>query len=295
ELYTLAFINDKLAEIYKGTNLEQVSFFNDEIFKDKYVAKCNEIDFESNGDKIKGFVLLPENYDPNKKYKAILDVHGGPKTIYSNIYYHEMQVWVSLGYIVMFTNPHGSSAVNDEFSDIRGKYGQTDYEDLMKFVDVVCENYSIDEDYIALTGGSYGGFMTNWMVTHTNRFRVAATQRCISNWISMYGVSDIGYFFADDQNKTKLYDENFFEVLWDHSPLKYIKNCKTPLLIIHSDADYRCPIDQGYQMLTALLDQGVEAKMVLYKGENHELSRSGKPKGRISRLENITNWIVDHC
>ena len=106
----------------------------------------------------------------------------------------------------------------------------------------------------------------------------------------MYGVSDIGYYFSDDQNKTKFNDENFFNVLWNHSPLKYIKSCKTPLLIIHSDCDYRCPIDQGYQMLTALLDMGIDAKMVVFKGENHELSRSGKPKARISRLQNMVDW-----
>lgn len=290
-LYTLSFVGSNIAEIYKGTNLEKISFFNDEIFKNKYVATANKITFNSNGNDIEGFVLLPENYDKNKLYPAILDIHGGPKTVYSSIYYHEMQVFANLGYIVMFTNPHGSSGRGNEFSDIRGKYGSIDYEDLMNFVDTVIEKYSIDTTRIGVTGGSYGGFMTNWIITHTNRFACAVTQRSISNWISMYGVSDIGYYFSDDQNKVKFNDDNFFDVLWDHSPLKYIKNCTTPTLIIHADCDYRCPIDQGYQMLTALLDQNIESKMVVYKNENHELSRSGKPKARISRLKNITEWM----
>lgn len=290
-LYTLSFVDTNIAEIYKGTNLEKITSFNDEIFKNKYVASANKIKFNSNGNDIEGFVLLPENYDKNIKYPAILDIHGGPKTVYSTIYYHEMQVWANLGYIVMFTNPHGSSGRGNDFSDIRGKYGSIDYEDLMNFVDVVCKNYNIDEARIGVTGGSYGGFMTNWIITHTNRFACAATQRSISNWISMYGVSDIGYYFSDDQNKVKFNDDNFFDILWDHSPLKYVKNCNTPTLIIHSDCDYRCPIDQGYQLLTSLLDQNIPCKMMVYKGENHELSRSGKPKARISRLENITSWM----
>lgn len=290
-LYTISFVESNIAEIYKGINLEKISSFNDDIFKGKYLAKPEKIKFTSNGDEITGFVLLPENYSKDKTYPAILDIHGGPKTVYSTIYYHEMQVWANLGYIVMFTNPHGSSGRGNKFSDIRGKYGSIDYEDLMNFVDKVLENYSIDQKRIGVTGGSYGGFMTNWIITHTNRFACAATQRSISNWISMYGVSDIGYYFSDDQNNIKFNDNNFFEVLWDHSPLKYVKNCTTPTLIIHSDCDYRCPIDQGYQLLTSLLDKGVDCKMMVYKNENHELSRSGKPKARISRLKNITYWM----
>lgn len=291
ELYILAFIKEKLAEIYKANNLEQITYFNDEIFKDKYVAKVNEFTFISNNDEIKAYSLLPENFDKNKKYKTIIDVHGGPKTVYSTIYYHEMQVWANMGYIVLFTNPHGSDGRGNDFSDIRGKYGTIDYTDILNMLDYACNIYPIDTDKLGLTGGSYGGFMTNWIVTHTNKFKCAVTQRSISNWVSMFGVSDIGYYFADDQNKTKYGDENFFDTLWDFSPLKYVKNCKTPLLIIHSDADYRCPIDQAYQLFTSLKNQGTDTKLIVYKNENHELSRSGKPLARLSRLNNITNWF----
>ncbi len=292
ELYLLGFKDFKLLEIYKSNGLEQVTSYNDDIMKDKYIAEPNMFEFESNGDIIKGFVLLPENFDKNKSYPAILDIHGGPKTVYSTIYYHEMQVWVNKGYVVMFTNPHGSSGRGDKFSDIRGKYGTIDYEDLMKFVDETLIKYpNIDKEKLAVTGGSYGGFMTNWIITHTDRFKVAATQRSISNWISMYGISDIGYYFSDDQNYTTLPNEKGFEKIWNHSPLKYIENAKTPTLIIHSNEDYRCPVDQGYQLFTALRDRNVDTKMVLFYGESHGLSRGGKPKARIERLEEITNWI----
>lgn len=290
QIYTIAFVKNSLAEIYKGN--EKVTNFNDHIFENKYVATPKPILFNSNGDDITGFVMLPDNFDENKKYKAILDIHGGPKTVYSSIYYHEMQVWVNMGYIVMFTNPHGSDGRGDKFSDIRGKYGSIDYEDLMKFVDVILEKYpNIDKNNIGVTGGSYGGFMTNWIITHTNRFKCAITQRSISNWISMYGVSDIGFYFADDQNNTKFENDNFFDKLWEHSPLKYIRKCKTPTLIIHADEDYRCPIEQGYQLFNSLKVMGIDSKMVVFKNENHELSRSGKPKARISRLTHITNWF----
>ncbi|CAM3190913.1 S9 family peptidase [Streptobacillus felis] len=292
ELYVLGYLDSKLCEIYRESDLKQITRYNEEVMKDKYVANPISIDFNSNGDAIKGFVLLPENFDKNKKYPAILDIHGGPKTVYGTIYYHEMQVWANRGYVVMFTNPHGSSGRGDAFSDIRGKYGTIDYEDLMTFVDVVLEKYTnIDKNNLAVTGGSYGGFMTNWITSHTNRFKVAATQRSISNWISMYGVSDIGYYFSDDQNAAKLPNKVGFEKIWNHSPLKYVENVVTPTLIIHSDEDYRCPIDQGYQWLTALKDKGIESKMVVFKGESHGLSRGGKPKARIERLTEITEWI----
>lgn len=292
ELYVLGYLGSKLCEIYRESDLKQITEYNEEVMKDKYVADPITIEFNSNGDDIKGFVLLPENFDENKKYPAILDIHGGPKTVYGTIYYHEMQVWANRGYVVMFTNPHGSSGRGDAFSDIRGKYGSIDYQDLMTFVDVVLEKYTnIDKENLAVTGGSYGGFMTNWITSHTDRFKVAATQRSISNWISMYGVSDIGYYFSDDQNAAILPNKEGFEKIWDHSPLKYVENVVTPTLIIHSDADYRCPIDQGYQWLTALKDRGIDSRMVVFKGESHGLSRGGKPKARIERLTEITEWI----
>ena len=135
--------------------------------------------------------------------------------------------------------------------NIRGKFGTIDYDDLMKFTDVVLEKYEdIDRDNVHVTGGSYGGFMTNWIIGHTNRFKSAASQRSISNWLSFFGVSDIGYYFADDQNLADPF--NSPEALWERSPLKYASDVRTPTLFIHSDEDYRCPLEQGIQMFTAL-------------------------------------------
>lgn len=293
KLIVLGYFNNKLQEFYeiKDGKLNQISNFN--AFLDEYETYTPEIfTYESNGSSIDGFVIKPANYEEGKKYPCILDIHGGPKTVYSNIYYHEMQYFASNGYFVIFTNPHGSDGRGNEYLDIFGKYGSIDYEDLMTFVDEAIKRYSgIDENKLAVTGGSYGGFMTNWIVTHTDRFKVAVTQRSICNWVSFYGTSDIGFYFATDQMRADFSQKSDFETMWKFSPLKYIDNAKTPLLILHSDEDYRCPVEQAYQMFTAYKHKGNDSKLVVFKGENHELSRSGKPNSRFSRLNNIMSWI----
>jgi len=199
-------------------------------------------------------------------------------------------VWANMGYFVFYCNPKGSDGRDNAFADIRGRYGEEDYQNLMDFADGVLAAYpQIDPKRVCETGGSYGGFMTNWILGHTTRFCCCASQRSISNWFSFYGTADIGYFFAEDQNAGNTFRSP--EKLWRHSPLRYAANAKTPTLFIHSDEDYRCPLEQGLQMYTALVDNGVEARMCVFHGENHELSRSGKPKHRVRRLEEITGWF----
>ncbi len=242
---------------------------------------------------IEGWVLKPTDFDNNKTYPAILNIHGGPKTAYGSILYHEMQVWANRGYFVFFCNPRGSDGRGNAFADIRGRYGTIDYQDLMSFTDSVTDHFSeIDQEQLFVTGGSYGGFMTNWIVGHTNRFRAAASQRSISNWTTEFGVTDIGYYFVPDQIAADPWSD--YEKLWEASPLKYANQVTTPTLFIHSDQDYRCWIPEALQMYTALKYHGVETRLCWFKGENHELSRSGKPKHRIRRLLEITEWFDQH-
>jgi dipeptidyl aminopeptidase/acylaminoacyl peptidase len=267
--------------------------FNTSVLSEYYVAKPQPIAVSKGNVTINGWVLLPENAEQCTLIGAILDIHGGPKTVYGEVYYHEMQVWASKGFAVLFCNPRGSDGKGNAFADIRGKYGTIDYEDILDFTNAVLDKYpQIDRSRLGVTGGSYGGFMTNWIIGHTDRFACAATQRSICNWTSFHGVSDIGYFFTPDQTGANLMKAADYEQLWWHSPLKYAANFKTPTLVIHSKADYRCPIDQGYQMITALKEQGVPSKMVMFHTENHDLSRSGKPKARTKRLHEITSWMV---
>lgn len=285
--------DNKLQELYhfnlEDNSYTQITNHNTDALKDKYVAKPIYHNIVDGEDQMDGWVLLPENYDEEKKYPAILDIHGGPKTIYNENFFHEMQVWANAGYIVFFCNPRGGDGYGDDFADIRGLYGSIDYQDIMDFTDFVLKNYAIDENRMGVTGGSYGGFMTNWIVSHTDRFKAAATQRSISNWISFYGTSDIGYYFGPDQTDADPLDD--FEKAWEHSPLKHARNIKTPLLFIHSDQDYRCPIEQAMQLYTVVKKQGVDTRFVWFKNENHNLSRGGKPKSRIKRLEEITQWM----
>ena len=291
---------DTLQEVYEmdlnGENIKQITHVNEEVLKDKYIAKPNVINYTSEGLDLKGWVLLPKGFDKKKKYPAVLDVHGGPRGIYSNMFFHEMQVWAAAGYVVFFTNIKGSDGRDDEFADIRDNYGGTDFKNLMDFTDAVLEKYpNIDTKRMCETGGSYGGFMTNWIIGHTDRFCCAASQRSISNWISFSFISDIGLYFGPDQNGCKgLFSEEDVEKMWNHSPLKYADNVKTPTLFIHSDEDYRCPLPEGMQMMQALAYKGVETRMCIFHGENHELSRSGKPAHRIRRLTEITNWFNEH-
>lgn len=292
EIYIVGLYKQKLQEIYKLTELKliQISRLNSRNLKNKYIAKPKTVVYRQKNHEVKGFILYPKDFDPSKIYPAILDIHGGPKTVYGKVFYHEMQYWANLGYFVFFANPRGSDGKGNEFADIRGKYGSIDYEDLMNFTDLVIKKTKqIDIDNIFVTGGSYGGFMTNWIVGHTNRFKAAATQRSISNWLSFHGTSDIGFYFSKDQ--TAGHPTKDTNLLWHQSPIKYAMEVKTPLLFIHSDEDYRCPIEQAMQFYTMLREKGLETKLVWFKGETHELSRGGKPQARIKRLKEITEWF----
>ncbi|MBU1143857.1 MAG: S9 family peptidase [Firmicutes bacterium] len=294
QFYAVGLYRQKLQEIYhldlKNNKLEQRTRLNQFALKNKYVAVPKELVFRSEKHLVKGWVLYPKNFDVTQKYPAILDIHGGPKTVYGKVYYHEMQYWANQGYIVFFANPRGSDGKGDAFSDIRGKYGTIDYDDLMNFTDLVIKKVpQIETEKLFVTGGSYGGFMTNWIVGHTNRFKAAATQRSISNWLSFHGTSDIGFYFSKDQ--TGGHPNINTDQLWEQSPMKYAMQIETPLLFIHSDMDYRCPIEQAMQLFTILKEKGNETKMIWFKGETHELSRSGKPQARVKRLTEITEWF----
>ncbi|MBC8589156.1 alpha/beta hydrolase family protein [Paratissierella segnis] len=292
KIYFIGLRGLNLQEIYALQDDEtQLTYFNAWVNEEKKLSVPEKLTFvNDNNIEIDGWVLKPVDFKEGKLYPGILDIHGGPKTVYGEVFFHEMQYWANEGYFVFFLNPRGSDGRGNEFADIRGKYGTIDYDDIMNFVDMVLINYpEIDKDNIGVTGGSYGGFMTNWIIGHTERFKAAASQRSISNWVSFFGTTDIGYFFADDQNGATPWND--IDKLWFHSPLKYADRVTTPTLFIHSEEDYRCWLPEGLQMFTSLKYHGVDSRLCMFRGENHELSRSGKPKHRVKRLEEITNWF----
>ena len=287
DVYYVLITENHGQEVYK-LNGEQLTHLNNDEY---HISKKDKFTFENDGNSFTGWVIYPKDYDENKKYPGVLSVHGGPKTVFGEVLFHEMELLSSKGYFVFYTNPRGSDGYGNEFMDIRGKYGDVDYSDLMKFTDIVMDRYPIDK--LGYTGGSYGGFMANWMMTHTNRFDCFVSQRSISNWISFSLISDIGYYFGTDQNHTETVLDDY-DKLWDKSPLKYAKNAHTPTLFIHSTNDYRCPVSEGMQMFQALKLNNTQTRFVMFYGENHELSRSGKPKNRIRRLKEICDWFDEY-
>lgn len=240
---------------------------------------------------IQGWYLPP--IEVKKNHPAILYVHGGPQVCYGESFFHEMQVHAANGYGVILLNPRGGNGYGQEFvASILGDYGNKDYQDLMLGVDAVLAKHpEISEEQVYVAGGSYGGFMTNWIVGHTNRFKAAITQRSISNWISFYGTSDIGPFFVKFQLQRELDD---VEGLWAMSPLAHANNAQTPLLVLHGQADLRCPQEQGEQFYMAMKRKGVETKMITFPQSSHGLSRIGLPNLRVKRLENIVEWFATH-
>ena len=281
----------ELCLIGEGGQETRLTDFNTGIFEEYEYSAPQKLDFvNSLGRTIEGWVIPPAGMEPGKKYPTILDIHGGPKTVYGGCYFHEMQLWASRGFAVIFCNPTGGDGGGNEFADIRGRYGSQDYRDLMDFVDTALERCDfIDRERLGVTGGSYGGFMTNWIIGHTGRFKCAASQRSISNWISFGNTSDIGHRFAKDQTAATAWEG--VEKAWEQSPLRYAGRVTTPTLFIHSEEDYRCPLPEGMQMFYALKVHGVPARMCIFKGENHELSRSGRPQNRVRRLKEITEWM----
>ena len=247
----------------------------------------------TDGVDIDGFVMKPVGYEPGKRYPGILHIHGGPKMVFGPGFHHEMQLWAASGFFVCYCNPRGSCGKGNAFADLQGKYGEVDFRDLMEFTDEVLRRYSeIDADRMGVAGGSYGGFMTNWVIGHTDRFRCAVSQRSIANYVGDYLLSDIGYYYVPDQQLGTIWEHP--ERLWKASPLTYADRVKTPTLFIHADKDYRCTLANGLEMFAALKLHGVESKLCMFYGENHGLSREGKPSNRISRLSEILRWMDEH-
>lgn len=268
---------------------------NAEYLKDKLINTPERFIYKGCDDwDIEGWYLPPVNPKDPKHHPAVLYVHGGPQVCYGESFYHELHALSGLGYGVIYLNPRGGNSYGQKFvSAILGDYGNKDYGDLMLGLDVALARHpEIDPDYLYLTGGSYGGYMTNWMVGHTDRFKAAATQRSISNWISFYGTSDIGPFFVEYQLEDTPSTNR--EHLWAMSPLAYADKVKTPLLILHSMEDHRCPQEQGEQFYTALKERGIEVEMRLYPNSSHGLCREGLPNLRLDRLEAIQNWFATH-
>ncbi len=239
---------------------------------------------------LEGWVLKPAAMQAGQRYPLILYIHGGPHSAYGHSFFHEFQMLAAAGFGVLYVNPRGGTGYGQDFRAlVRQDFGGDDYRDLMRAIDVALEWDWVDPQRLGVAGGSYGGYMVNWIISHTDRFAAANTQRCLSNLMSFFGTSDIGPYFGEDEFGGKPWAD--ISKFIDRSPIRYVDKISTPLLIIHADEDHRCPAEQAEQLYTALKVLEQPVRFVRFPREGHELSRSGEPLHRIARIEYILDWF----
>lgn len=271
-----------------------LSDFNRSTFRKIQLVKPEEFWLTADdGAKVHGWIMKPAEYKNGKKYPTLLEVHGGPRAQYGNSFFHEFQLLCANGFAVVYTNPRGSQGYGEPFTKhIVGAWGDRDFKDLMNAVDFAIKNYSfVDADRLGILGGSYGGYMTSWAIGQTDRFKAAVSMRSVNNVVSMAGTSDFGF---EDEKEFKATVWDNMPHLWKQSPVAYVKNVKTPLLIIHSEGDLRCPIEQADQFYSFLKQMRKEVEFLRFPEENHDLSRAGRPDRRLVRLDAIVDWMLRH-
>lgn len=273
-----------------GSNERKLTTFNEKIDSEVAWSDAERFTYPSVGGlEIESWLTKPYGYQPGKKYPLVLYIHGGPHSAYGENWFDEFQNLAAAGMFVLFTNPRGSSGYGADFTfSTRGRWGAEDYQDLMKAVDIVAKRPDVDSTRMGVTGGSYGGFMTAWVETKTNRFKAAEADRMISEWSYWYGASDA-------QGLTEF---EFYGKPWDNfamydslSPIRHVARVKTPTLIVQSEDDFRTPMGNAELWFMALKKQGVPVELVRYPRSTHELSRSGEPWLLVDRLGRLRQWF----
>ena len=295
---TVAFVAtsvDAPTELYianaDGTGERKLTSFNEKLNQEIAWSPAERFTYPSVGGlEIEGWLMKPAGYEAGKKYPVVLYIHGGPHSQYNEGWFDEFQSLAGAGVFVLYTNPRGSSGYGADFTyATRGRWFAEDYEDLMKAVDIVAKRPDVDSTRMGVTGGSYGGVMTAWVTAKTNRFKAAQADRMISNWWSWYGTSDA-------QGLTEF---EFYGKPWDNpvmydtlSPIRYVRNVKTPTFIVQSEEDHRTPMTDAEQWFIALKKQGTPVELVRYPRSTHDLSRTGEPWLLVDRLGRIRQWFA---
>jgi dipeptidyl aminopeptidase/acylaminoacyl peptidase len=267
-----------------------ITRMNGEWLKSVHVSRPQEVWFSSTGKtRVQGWVLKPPTFRAGRRYPAVVEIHGGPRAQYGYSFFHEFQMLAAKGHVVFYTNPRGSQGRGAAYAAaIVNGWGTVDYEDVMAGTDWLSKQSYIDPKRLGVTGGSYGGYMTNWIVGHTNRFRAAVTGRSVVELKSFFGTTDVGWDFNREFGGYPWENEKGYEWM---SPLTYAKNIRTPLLIIHNEFDMRCNIEQAEQLFAWLKIMRKTVEMVRFPEEPHGLSRHGRPDRRVARLLQITRWF----
>jgi len=273
-----------------GRNERRLTGFNDALSAEIEWPEAERFTYTSvGGREIEAWLMKPYGYQEGKKYPLVLYIHGGPHSAYGENWFDEFHNIAGAGMFVLYTNPRGSSGYGADFTySTRGRWGMEDYEDIMKAVDIVAQRPDVDSTRMGVTGGSYGGFMTAWITTRTDRFKAAQTDRMISNWWSWYGTSDAQgltefEFYGKPWDNPELYDEL--------SPIRFARNVKTPTLIVQSEEDHRTPMTDAEQWFVALKKHGVPVEFVRYPRSTHDLSRTGEPWLLVDRLGRLRQWF----
>ncbi len=269
----------------------QLTQVNAALLGELALGEVEEIWFEGpDGNDLQGWILKPPDFDPERVYPAILEIHGGPLAQYGNAFMHEFFYLAAQDYVVYFSNPRGGIGYGEEHARaIWGGWGEADYADLMAWADYVEALPYTDPERMGVTGGSYGGYMTAWIVGHTGRFEAAVAQRSVTNLISFWGSGDLNWIFQQPFGDRPPYES--IEQLWESSPIKHIGSATTPTMVVHSEQDLRCPLEQGQQLFVALKTLGVDTEFIVFPEEPHGLSRVGRTDRRIVRLQSIRRWF----
>lgn len=276
----------ELYEVAEDGAARRLTDFNQTLLSSRVVSDARPLSFVNrDGIRIDGFVLQPSPYVPGRKYPGILEIHGGPRVDYWNDFDIRLQALASAGYFVFYCNPRGSSGRGDEFAQLGFEnQGTYDYEDLMEFVDNVLAQYpDVDADRLGVCGGSYGGYMTSWIVTQTDRFKAAIPQRAITDQCCFLDHADQGaapYMRAPDYAK-----------LWEQSPMAHVHKVKTPTMVVQGASDYTTPTGQGLSFFSGLIRAGVETRLLLIEGEGHGINRTGTPINRETLMTEMQKWF----
>lgn len=283
-----------LPELYRGER--QLTSFGAAFADGRELVEPERFTATSaDGSEVEAWILRPAGLEQGSRYPVLLNIHGGPFTQYGNKFFDEFQVYAGAGYAVVYSNPRGSSGYSEEWGRaIRGDgdgpgWGSVDYEDVMAVTDEALRRFEFcDPERVGVMGGSYGGYLTSWILGHTDRFQAACSERAVNTFYSMHGSSDFGWFFKAYMGK---YLHEDVEAYLRYSPLTYAERITTPLLILHSENDLRCNVEQAEQLFTVLRLLNRDVELVRFPAEGHELTRSGSPAHRVQRFELLLDWF----
>ncbi|MHB8509139.1 MAG: S9 family peptidase, partial [Candidatus Dormibacteria bacterium] len=276
-----------------ATPPRRLTCLNQDLFDEVRLAGMEEVTaHSSDGTPIQAWVMRPPGSKPSTTTPGILQVHGGPAAMYGHSFFSEFQVLAAQGYAIIFCNPRGSTGYGRAFSSaVNGDWGGKDWADISAALDAALAVGGIDPERLGVAGGSYGGYMTLWAIGHTQRFKAAVAMRSVANLVSFFGNSDIGWWMVDEMGGLPW---EGMEILEERSPSTYLTEMRTPLLLLHSESDLRCPIEQSEEIFTALKYMGREVRLVRFDEQSHDLSRSGHPRSRLVRLRLIRDWFTQH-